>query len=858
LRSRPECSVLFAAAALWTCGGTGSGAGSDAETASEDPWQASEEAGPVGGDAESAPSVPGVEVAGLFVEVIESPPRVVFREPSGRTIAETVPGAFSLASVQTTWQWLQGFAGASQVENARVEFPDGRLVPAGGTLEYAVQTAEGSEVARIRFAAAPDDQGVVWTVSTSEGSNQVRFRFACAPDQRFYGLGGQSHASEFRAQTIPIRVAEQGLGKDPGLPEGTASLVGHVYDAYFPLPYLVSVRPGASALAHGLVLDSRQRSRFLICSEEPDVLEIQAACEPDAGGGCSARLSILPGPTPKDVIRRFTGLYGRPNPVPPWAFGPWVAFVGEPKAVAQAAESLRKEDIAATAVWDQDFRDYAHPDLTAMAEQLHALGLRVLTYFNTFLVQGTPEADEAIDSGLVPTREDGTPYWFDFITDRATLVDLTNPKAWKFMADRLRAAWDRGVDGWMADYGEWIAPDMHLHDGRTGVEYANLYPLDWARLNDEVLREKRPDPDSALFFSRSGSLGSNRWLRVVWAGDQLTSFDALDGLPSVIPYGTSLGFAGVSAFGHDIAGYTGYVSPPSTKELYFRWTELGAWTPVMRTHRGLAYDLNWNWDTDAETVAQFRRYALLHLRLWPYLDALHRDAVSTGIPAMRHVVVEFPDWEGAAQAHHDFLLGPSVFVAPVIEDGARTRTVSFPPALWYDLEDATAFGGPKTVTVEAPLDRIPVFLRAGGILPLLPEPVRSWDPAPGRPGALDVGEEELELRVGSGESGRLTLWDRTEVSLAPSPGAPVLNVRMEPEGLDLSACADGEDPATSPCFATLADSRIGVAARRGPGSLLFGPVVTGSGVSEVRISDGPVDRLYRVFLYGTGPCVNSR
>ncbi len=853
MRRRDLLRAVAGGALVWglACGGGGGGGDLDAL----DQGQGATEDAEVGDTKPGEVHIAGVEVGGVWVEVEGTPPTIRFWDAQGRLIAQTVPGAVRLAEVQSAWSWVQGFVGATQTEVATLDLENGFVRSDSEGLGVTIESASGEALARFEFAPAASGEGVVWAVRTGAPWNQVRFQIVCGPRDRFYGLGGQSHAAEFRGQTIPIRVAEQGLGKDPRLPEGEASLVGHLYDAYFPLPYVLVARPDPDALAWGIVLDSSQRSRFLLCSEDEGTLEIQAACEPVPDGGCEARLIVLPGPTPKDVVRRFTAVFHRPNPVPRWAFGPWVAFVGEPLDVAQAAQSLVAHDIAATAVWDQDWHDYDHPDLSAMVAALHALGLRVLTYFNTFLYEGTPDYAEAVARGFVPTREDGSPYRFTMGTSNATLVDLTNPEAWEWMADRLRHAWDRGVDGWMADYAEWVAPDMRLHDGRTGVEYANRYPVDWARLNHEVLLEKRPDPESALFFSRSGYLGSNEFLRVVWAGDQLTSFDVLDGLPSVIPYGTSLGLSGVSAYGHDIAGYTGVVAPPSTKELYFRWTEIGAWSPVMRTHRGLIYDDNWNWDSDADTIAHFRRYALLHLRLLPYLEALHAEAVATGVPAMRHVVLEFPGWEGAAQAHHEYLLGPSVLVAPVVEEGAVTRTLSLPPGVWYAWEDATLAGG--TLTVEAPLDRVPVFLRAGGIVPMLPGDVRGVLPAPGRPSVAEVEARELELRVGCGEPGTLTLADGTVVTMTPAaPGAAVLGVQRTPEGVDLAPCEEGQDPAQADCWLAQAEGRIGVATRLGPGSLVFGAAVVGQQAWEVQVVGGPQDRLYRVAMTGSGPCVN--
>lgn len=792
-------------------------------------------------------------LGGFGLEAIEFPPALIFRDLEGKFVAKTAAGILDLAYVNIKWSWIQGFVGAEQELVRKEVFSDGILLQRGTETGATLKSKSGQTEVAIEIFEAPG--GLCLVARTSGDWNQVRFRFQCEPFDRFYGLGGQSHASEFRGQTIPIRVAEQGLGKDLTIPEGLASIVGHFYDAYFPLPYVLVARPKPETMAYGIVLNSPQRSRFLLCSEESEIIEIQAMCEKMAGE-CVARLCLIAGPRPKDVVAGFTSMFYRANPVPRWAFGPWIAIVGEPMDVVNEAKVIVEHDIPATAIWDQDYNNYEHPDLPKMAATLHEMGFRVLSYFNSFVFEGTKEFVEASTRGFLPKTRDGNAYVFDMITARASLVDLTNPGARKWMADRLRQAWDTGVDGWMADYGEWIAPDMQFYDGRTGVEYANLYSVDWAKLNYEVMLEKRPDPESSLFFSRSGYLGSNEYLRVVWAGDQLTSFDLLDGLPSVIPYGTSLGLSGVSAFGHDIAGYTGMVAPPSTKELYFRWTELGALSPVMRTHRGLTFEVNWNWDSDPETIAHFRRYALLHLRLLPYLEALHAEAMAKGVPAMRHLVLEFPDWEGAAKSHYEFMLGPALLVAPVIEEGAKARTFEVPPDIWYDWKSGGQIS-PGLTTVAAPIEEIPVFIRAGGIVPMLDESVRGVLKAPLRPSVSEVEAKALELRVGLGKEGAFTLRDGTSFEVMLSEPGATVGVLLLPEGSALDECGAEQEPEADGCWRSLEEGKIVEAVRQGPGSLVFGVPVTAQGSWELRISGGPLERVYRVFAYGPGPCLEN-
>ena len=802
------------------------------------------------------------ELGGVVVRLQESPPSLRFEDTEGRLVFETAPGVLRLARVDTSTNWFQGFLGVSQLETETRDFAAGtaRWNSSGDGVD--LLNEEGLEVARIVFNANPSGEGLTLRVivdADGAGWDQVRFRFQCLSEDRFYGLGGQSHAAEHRGETIPIRVTEQGLGKSAEVPESEASVLGHIWDCYFPLPYLVVARPDPEARAQGLILDTVERSRFLLCSEETGVLEIQSACEAPSVSltECGAVLRLLPGPLPADVVRQYTDLQGRPNPVPRWAFGPWIAFVGEPMDVAFKAWSLVERNIAATTVWEQDWDDYGHPELTEMADGLHGFGLRVVTYFNTFLDVGTDLYDEAEALGYLPTRADGTSYTFARITATSSIVDLTNPDAWDWMADRLRHAWDRGVDGWMADYAEWVAPDMRFHDGRDGNRYGNMYTVDWARLNHEIKLEKRPAPESALFFSRSGYLGSNPYLSVVWAGDQLTSFDVPDGLASVIPYGTSLGLAGVSAYGHDIAGYTGIVSPPSTKNLYFRWTQLGAFSPIMRTHRGLSFTDNWNWDSDDETIDHFRRYSVLHLQMMPYLESLHATAMESGLPAMRHVLLEFPGWEGAAQAHHDYLLGPALFVAPVIEEGAVYRSIELPPGSWYGLFGGEVRNGPESFVATVPVDAIPVYLRSGGIVPVLPDTVRGFDPAPDAPDRVavtDIEASRVEIWTGSGKEGSFGMTDGTGFEL--KSGDPEMTqsvIRLKPDGAALVECEAEKDPVADGCYRVELDGAVVSAAREGPGSILFGAGVTGGEPQEFRVTGGPAARAYLVKLYRPRP-----
>src|SRR6185437_3883397 len=211
---------------------------------------------------------------------------------------------------------------------------------------------------------------------------------------------------------------------------------------------------------------------------------------------------------------------------------------------------------------------------------------------------------ETEPNGWLVQNTDGTPYTFTGAKFTTTgLLDLDNPAARAWAVSKMRAAIDLGADGWMNDFGEWLPADGVTAAGPSLGRH-NVYPVLWQQIAREAI-DGVHDGQSRLFFGRSAWIGSAPLMDVMWPGDQLTDFDVTDGLPSIVPIGIGMGIAGVSTYGSDIAGYQSAVTTTSTKELFFRWTEIGAFSPVMRTHHGTEPKLEWSWQSDAETTAHF-------------------------------------------------------------------------------------------------------------------------------------------------------------------------------------------------------------------------------------------------------------
>jgi alpha-glucosidase (family GH31 glycosyl hydrolase) len=342
----------------------------------------------------------------------------------------------------------------------------------------------------------------------------------------------------------------------------------------------------------------------------------------------------------------------------------------------------------------------------------------------------------------------------------------------------------------MADFAEWLPTDAVLASGEDATTFHNAYPVAYQALNKELFDElAAEDGIERLFFVRSAYLGSQPLVSVVWAGDQQTDFTPGDGYPSVIPMGIGLGVTGFPYFGHDIGGYMSQLTDPTTKELWFRWVTLGALSPVMRTHHGKSAEENWNWESDAESTTHLARWAGLHQQLFPYLWALAHDAADTGMPMMRPLALAYPGFEPGWTATDQFMLGDRLIVAPVVTEGATSRTVALPPGQYYPLlggEVVDVQAGDAPVEVTASITEIPVLVPAGTILVLLPEGVDTVVAAAAGSGVTTLADvaDDREVWLWPGGDSRFTeagglsyAWSAADLTGNPESatwnGAPV-------------------------------------------------------------------------------------
>jgi alpha-glucosidase (family GH31 glycosyl hydrolase) len=227
--------------------------------------------------------------------------------------------------------------------------------------------------------------------------------------------------------------------------------------------------------------------------------------------------------------------------------------------------------------------------------------------------------------------------------------------------------------------------------------------------------------------------------------------------------------AGFSTWGPDI------LSDGDSKELWMRWAEFGALTPVMRDHVWSKPQYSVNLWSDAETQALFKKYAILHSALLPYFATYAAEAHRTGVPIMRHTMLEYPDDPRSYGAEYQYLLGEHLLVAPVIEQGATTRTLYLPQGEWVNYWSGERYTGGRDVTVPAPIDQIPILVRAGSVLPFKPEAEThsfNWSDSQLLEGSLVW---KLYLGAGANQEGIFTLPDGTSAHMNYHDGEVVLD-----------------------------------------------------------------------------------
>jgi len=562
--------------------------------------------------------------------------------------------------------------------------------------------------------------------ASAHGASRMRIAFPARPGERYLGFGERSNAVDQRGGEVEDYVAEGPYEEDerPVIPSFVPAWGFHPRDdaTYFPMPWLLSTR------GYGVLVDTPERSVWALGGRRSWSVTV------DAG---RLSLRVFRGPRPADALRRMSAAIGRqPAPPAPYVFGPWYQPTGDDEQAVLAG--MRRRDVPLSLA--QTYTHYlpCEAQLGKRAAErartafFHGQGLAITTYFNPMICTTHTRYGRP---GTLLLNSAGTPYDFHYSTTTGFEVaelDFTAAAGRSLYGQLLGEAVADGHDGWMEDFGEYTPLDAHASTGATGTGLHNRYPTQYHCAAHAA--EPR-----AVRFVRSGWIGTARCAPVVWGGDPSVDW-GFDGLRSAVTNGLTMGLSGVSRWGSDIGGYFALFENRLTPELLKRWIEVGAVSGVMRTEANGTRipDSPRPQVWDPEIVGTWRRWAKLRTQLYPYLAAADREYRRTGLPTMRHLVLAYPHDRRAVRQDDEFLFGPDLLAAPVLDEGARRRSVYLPHGRWVDLwrsaryragDGGLALGRPRllrggrSVKLPAPLDELPLLARAGTLLPLLPPDV---------------------------------------------------------------------------------------------------------------------------------------
>lgn len=518
---------------------------------------------------------------------------------------------------------------------------------------------------------------------------------------------------------------------------------------------------------------------------------------------------LIFGPSIEAVVEKYTALTGRPMLPPRWSFGylaSTMAYTEAPNAQEQLGRfvtlcdehdipcdlfhlssgySTDAEGRRNVFTWNQQ----RIPDPATMAARFHSRGIRLAPNIKPYLLTTHPHYDDlAARGGFIRSASGDRPelnlFWSGgaYQTAPGSYVDFSSRAGYTWWQARIAdALLDHGIDAIWNDNNEFEVWD----DSAQADGFGQPIPMGMARpiqtllmgcCSYEALAQRRPD-ERPFVLSRAGSPGIQRYAQT-WTGDNTTSWETLRWN---IPMGLGLGLSGLGNMGHDVGGFAG---PKPDPELFVRWVQNGIFHPRFTIH-------SWNEDGTVnepwmypEVLSLVRDALRFRYRLIPYLYSLAVEMARTGHPMLRPLVYHFPDDPRCQTESFDFLLGPGLLVASVTEPGATSRDVYLPAGTdWYDYANGTRYTGGQTVTLDAPLDRIPLLARAGALIPL-GKPVRNVGAEPD-----DWREVRAYPPIESGEA-HFTLVEDDGHSLAYRRGAYTelrLTVRTTPDTLALSA-----------------------------------------------------------------------
>lgn len=477
--------------------------------------------------------------------------------------------------------------------------------------------------------------------------------------------------------------------------------------SYKNIPFYVTSK------GYGVLVNHPERVSFEIASEVVSKAQFSVPGE-------NLEYFVIGGSTMKDVLKNYTSLTGKPALPPAWSFGLWLTTSFLPSydenTVTGFIDGMKTRDIPLQVFhfdcfwmkefqwcdfeWDRD----VFPDPKAMLKRLKEKGLKICVWINPYIAQKSCLFDEGMANGYLLKTKDGDVWQCDLWQAGMGIVDFTNPDATAWYQEKLKALLDMGVDCFKTDFGERIPTDAVYFDGSDPIKMHNYYTQLYNKAVFELLQSERK-PSDAVVFARSATVGGQQF-PVHWGGDCTANYPSM---AESLRGGLSLCLSGFGFWSHDIGGFEHTATP----DLYKRWVAFGLLSTHSRLHGSTSYRVPWLFDEEAVDVLRF--FTKLKCRLMPYLYGAACEAANDGIPAMRAMVLEFPEDPTCETLDHQYMLGGNLLVAPIFSEEHTVRYY-VPEGTWTHFLSGVKIPGGKWYSETHDYFSLPLLARPNSLI----------------------------------------------------------------------------------------------------------------------------------------------
>lgn len=566
-------------------------------------------------------------------------------------------------------------------------------------------------------------------------------------------------------------------------------------EAHVPIPFIIGTN------GWGMFVECPYPGVFEVADEDVGDDKLQVTFGTGVYSSEGLTFHIFADDHPLDMTKHYYEITGYPSIPAPWALGPWIwrdevngssLPYQNQELVEYDLETIRTEDLATSAYWIDrpyasgvngfDFHPTMFPTPQAMIDKAHDLGFRVALWHTPYVSEDHESSDrtkelfkEAEENGYFPPSPNVS------LNKWSSPIDLTNPNAYEWWKNLIKNYVDMGIEGFKLDYAEDVVSGIlhvrtawEFYDGSDERSMQSRYQYFYHKVYADALGF-----DNYFLICRAGTYGDQVNANVIWPGDldgnmalrgelheDCEGKGCVGGMPASMIAGLNLGPSGFPFYGADTAGY---LHTPIDKETFMRWFEQTALSTVMQVGGG-SNDVPWEYTNDNgfddEVLDTYRIYARLHLRLFPYQWTYAQNIKNDGRPIQRSLGLAYPELN--QHPWDEYLFGDYLLVAPVVEEDTSSRDVIFPDGKWLNWWTGEIIEGPKTESVSAPLDTLPLFIKQGGTVPLLRPTIDTVSPvAEDQKENIDSYDTDAGILypvIFPGESGSFTVFDGAEIT----------------------------------------------------------------------------------------------